>query len=348
MTLRQIQISAGEDAVSALVAVAEDNGALSVQAFAETGAEGRATVLVLTRPDEHQSLLDALQSELGPENGWRITLTPVETTIPFPNEPEKDEGEEADSSEGEASGDERPPLPSGGRSREEIYDEVHEAAQWGRDYVLFVVLSTVVAVFGMMADNVAVVVGAMVIAPLLGPNLAFAVGVALGDGRLMARAAATSLLGIGLVLALSAAIGWLWPVPLTSHELMSRSEVGFAGMAVALASGAAAALSLVTGLSSALMGVMVAVALLPPAAAVGLFLGGGQPELATGAALLLALNVVCINLAAQVVMVTRGITPRNWYEKQTARRASMVNTAFWMILLAALGGLLWLRAPIAP
>lgn len=340
MNLRRIHVSTVEDTVPAVVSAARDKGALAITAFAETQEKGRATVQILTGTTEHQGLLDALQSVLGPENGWRITLTPVETTIPFPEE-------EAEDKTGDETPEDRPQGP-GGRSREEIYGEVWASADWGRDHIVFVILSTVVAIFGMLSDNVAVVVGAMVIAPLLGPNLAFAVGVALGDGKLMSRAALTNLLGVGLVIVLGAAIGSIWPMPLASAELMARSTVGFDGMAVALASGAAAALSLVTGVSSALMGVMVAVALLPPTAAIGLFLGAARPDLAAGAALLLGVNVVCVNLAAQVVMLTRGITPRTWYEKQKAQRAGRLNAVLWLVLLATLAGLLWLRGPLAP
>ena len=93
---------------------------------------------------------------------------------------------------------------------------------------------------------------------------------------------------------LSAALARVWPWDPSSTELMLRTDVGLAAVALALASGAAAALSLTTGLSSVLVGVMVSVALLPPAAALGLMLGYGQPDLAIGAGLLLAINIVCV------------------------------------------------------
>ena len=93
---------------------------------------------------------------------------------------------------------------------------------------------------------------------------------------------------------------------------------------------------------------MVAVALLPPTAAIGLFLGAGMADLALGAALLLGVNIVCVNLAAQVVMLSRGITPRTWFEKRQARRASLINAGLWFGLLLALAILLWLRAPTGP
>ncbi|MGR3313960.1 TIGR00341 family protein [Roseovarius indicus] len=339
MSLRQIIVSAPKDALPDILRQAEEHEALSTTATADLHNTDHICVHILATQDHRQALLDRLQSLMGGRDDWRITLLPVETTIPFP-EKEKEEEEKED----DATKDAR--KNRGGQSREEIYNNVWKQAQTDRNYLVFVVLSTVVAAFGMIADNVAVVVGAMVIAPLLGPNLALAVGVALGDGKLMGRAITTNAAGIAVALGLSLLIGAVWPVDAASKELMSRTQVGFDGMAIALASGAAAALSLVTGLSSALVGVMVAVALLPPTAAIGLFLGAGHPEFALGAALLLCVNVACVNLAAQVVMLSRGITPRTWFEKKQARRSSLINGGIWLGLLIALAVLLWVRTPV--
>lgn len=114
-------------------------------------------------------------------------------------------------------------------------------------------------------------------------------------------------------------------------------------MALALASGAAAVLSLTTGLSSVLVGVMVAVALLPPAATFGLMLGSGQFGMATGAGLLLAMNIVCINFAAKLVFLLKGIHPRTWWETQKAKRAMVAYLAIWAVSLALLVVLIYLR-----
>ena len=139
--------------------------------------------------------------------------------------------------------------------------------------------------------------------------------------------------------------GWRCRSARGSAELLARTQIGFDGLAIALASGAAAAFSLVTGISSALVGVMVAVAFLPPTVAVCIFFGAGKHANALDAALLLAANVVCLNLAAQAVLLTRGVSPRRWYEKRRARRAMRIGGAIWLSLLAALALLLWLRTP---
>lgn len=139
-----------------------------------------------------------------------------------------------------------------------------------------VVLSTFVVTIGLIEDNVTVVVGAMVIAPLLGPNIAFAFAASLGDTRLMGKALRSALAGFGVALAIACLIGPIWPVNLESREVLARTDVGLDSVVLALVSGAAAVLSLTTGVSTALVGVMVAVVLLPPTAALGMLLGGGQ------------------------------------------------------------------------
>jgi uncharacterized hydrophobic protein (TIGR00341 family) len=335
MTLRLISVDVAEEAAEPVRASAERAGAEDVRVLALAAPGGRARVEMLAGTDTRQAVLDEVQAVLASREGWRIALMPVETTIPLPEE-EREEQARAEAAREAA---------VGGLTREEIMGTAWEQSRIGRDYLVFVALSAVVAAFGMVEDNVAVVIGAMVIAPLLGPVLAFSVGVALGEGALLLRAAGAAAAGIALAAALGGAVGGLLPVDVAASELVARADVGAGGLAIALASGAAAALSLATGVAGALVGVMVAVALLPPATAAGLFVGAGRLDLAQGAGLLLAVNVVCVNIAAQAVLWARGVTPRSWAARQRARRGSVLNAALWLGLLAALAALLWLRAP---
>ena len=134
--------------------------------------------------------------------------------------------------------------------------------------------------------------------------------------------------------------GW---VDLGSTELMSRTDVGLESVALALASGAAAALSMTSGLPSVLVGVMVAVALLPPTAALGMLLGGGYVSVAAGAGLLLAINIVSVNLAAKIVFMFKGVRPRTWLEQRKARQSTAANLIFWLVSLSILVGVILLR-----
>ena len=204
-------------------------------------------------------------------------------------------------------------------------------------------LSTVVVAIGLLEDNVAVVIGAMVIAPLLGPNMALALGAALGDMPLMWKAIKATLAGLAMALLFSILIGIFWPLNVSSQELMARTDVGLDSVVLALASGAAAVISLTTGLASVLVGVMVAVALLPPTATLGIMLGSGQTKLAVGAALLLAVNIVCVNLAAKIVFWVRGVKPRSWLEKQKANQSMVTYMVIWVLSLTFLLVVIFIR-----
>jgi uncharacterized membrane protein len=81
---------------------------------------------------------------------------------------------------------------------------------------------------------------------------------------------------------------------------------------------------------------MVAVALLPPAVSLGNMLGAAQLRLAAGAAALLAVNIVCVNLAAQLIFLSKGIKPRTWIERRAAQQSTKMSLAIAAALLAVL------------
>ncbi|PWE17975.1 TIGR00341 family protein [Marinicauda salina] len=272
------------------------------------------------RTGEGQKAIDAIQALLEDEEDWRLLIVPVEASLP-----------KIEDENGEEQRQERTLA-----LREELYQDIAKGAKVNADFLLLTFLSTVVVVFGLSADNIAAVIGAMVIAPLLGPILSFSFASALGDLPLMAKAARTSLLGLGLGLLVSFAVGLVFDVNFSSHELMSRTVVGLDSPALALAAGAAAALSIAAGLSSALVGVMVAVALLPPAGAAGMLAGAGEWGLAMRAGLLLLINVVSVNLAALIVYYLKGVRPRTWLERRSAKRSVYVNAAVWAAMIVAL------------
>lgn len=284
--------------------------------------DGRRSFRMLVSDEERQPVMDALQNQLSGSDTHRILVLPVDTHLP----------READDE-----------TPSAKATREELYAQIEKGARIDTDYLLLVLLSTLVAAIGLTEDSVAVVIGAMVIAPLLGPIIALAFSATLGDGRLMWRATQTAVTGLALAMLVSLVIGLVWPVDIrtgtmlvASGEILARTDVGMDGVALALAAGAAAVLSLTTGLSTTLVGVMVAVALLPPTATTGLLLGAGHPELAIGAALLLAVNVVCVMVAAKLVFMAKGLAPRTWYQRSKAKQSKRLSTLFWVGMLLIL------------
>lgn len=290
--------------------------------------DGRQTVHLLVGTGNSQKVLDGLQTFLSSNSSARIVVSTVDATLPAVKEEE-------------TNGKSR--LKGIVSSREELLSEMTKSSKLDRNFLVLVFLSTIVAAVGLIKSNVAVVVGAMVIAPLLGPNLSLSLGTALGEKSLMWRSIKTNMAGVALTLVLSYLIGLLWPVDIFSPELLARTDVGLDSVALALASGAAAVLSITTGLSSVLVGVMVAVALMPPAVTLGLMLSGGHYSLAYGALLLLLVNLVCLNFAATCMFYSQGVGPRTWRKKKQARNSIVASIIFWALLLVALMAVIYWR-----
>lgn len=324
--MKYVEIMAEAGSADTVAAIAEKAKALDFRRGVK-GEDGIQQMRMLVDDEQLQFALDTLSNVLGAQPSARIIVLPVEASLPKPPEREEEKHDTKTA------------------ARELIYEEVEKGARLDRNFLLLVLLSTIVAAIGLIEDNIAVVIGAMVIAPLLGPNLALSLGTALGDAGLMRKSARTLLTGIVLAVAVSAIFGLLWPSAPASHELMSRTDASLDSILLALASGAAAALSLTTGLSGVLVGVMVAVALLPPAATLGIMLGAGHLAMAGGAGLLLAVNIVCVNLASKIVFFLTDVHPRTWVEKEKARQAMRRYVIGWVVTLLVLLLLIYVREP---
>lgn len=321
--MKIIEVITDAGYVDTILSIAEQNNVPEVWHY-PAGEDGRHVVRLLVSSEATQSILDSIQRVLSTSTVSRVIVLPVEATVPRYESNSKEATKTKTST-----------------SREELYQNVEKNARLDRNYVFLVILSTIVAAVGMLENNIAVVIGAMVIAPLLGPNIALALGTLLGDRSLMLRAINALFFGILIALLVSYLLVLAYPSEDFSQELLARTDIGFGAMAMALASGAAAALSMTTGLSTVLVGVMVAVAILPPTAAAGLMLGYQNYTLAFGAFMLLAINIVCINLSANVVFLLKGINPRTMGEKKKAKINTIVYLMVWMLLLVILVAVLY-------
>lgn len=331
MAYKRVELYCDRDKARRLEYLKEDPSVIEAHMYAVPS--GLVFCSFLTASHELQHITDILQAVIGKTPDTPISVSTVDTIIPKP--------ETSDPSEEEAPS--KPTRKFFGVSREVLLEDVSKGVDLDSNFLFLVVCSTIVAAIGLIEDNVAVVIGAMVIAPLLGPNLALSFGTALGDTALMGRAAATNLVGIALCLLISAGIGYFWTGDLVSDELWSRTRVSFEVIVLAIVSGAAAVLSLTRGISSVMVGVMVAVALLPPATTVGIMLGAGNFSASLGALLLLSFNIVCVNLSAIVTLRVRGVRPRTWFERKTATLTVRWYMAFWALAFAGLVAVLLLK-----
>ena len=295
-------------------------------------SDGEVLVRILLDAEKSEAVLDLLEKKYAGGEGNRLVVLPVEATLPRA-EPEPAAPPDQPAPE------EKSPERIG---REELYEDIKDAARCSRVYLAMVTLSTIVAAVGLYYNSVAIIIGAMVIAPLLGPNVALSLATTLGDLPLLRRALLTALAGIATTMVLSVIIGLLLQVDPTTPEMASRNAVALGDIAVALASGCAGALAFTTGVSTTLIGVMVAVALLPPLVTFGLLLGGGHTSLAMGALSLFLMNLICVNLAGVITFLIQGIRPAVWWEKDSAKKATRIAIGLVAVMLAVLIGMILL------
>lgn len=302
-------------------------------------SDGLAMLRVLLQTEQTEVVSDLVSERFSHLDGFRTMLFTVEATLPKLEEEEPEEPEPV-------VGEEEPAKPAirARISREELYADVSKGTQLNVVYLVTVFLSSVVAAIGLMRGDVAVVIGAMVIAPLLSPNVALALAATLGDLDLARAAAKAGGAGLVTALACSILIGFLFPVDPSVREIAVRTQVGMGDVILALAAGSAGALAFTTGVPAGLIGVMVAVALLPPLVTAGLLAGKGDVQMALGAALLFAANVACVNLSGVVTFLVQGIQPRSWWEAAQAKRATRVAIGFWVGLLVIFLALIYLHA----
>ncbi len=316
--MRLIEVVVDGGHIDTIKGIAEQHDIIdywSVQGYEEE----RCIVRMLVEPEKQQIVLDAVQNAVVASDNARVVILPVEATLPRPEQDAKSEQ-----------------ATKIARTREELYQNIQNGAQLNSNYLLMVVFSTIVAAIGLLENNVAVIIGAMVIAPLLGPNIALSFATSIGDSQLIWNSFKTNVIGILIALLISLVIGYLWQIENPTTEILSRTVVGLDIVLLALASGAAAVLSLTSGAASALVGVMVSVALLPPTVTLGLMLGTGLWDLAMGAGLLLSVNIVCVNLSSKMVFLLKGVKPRRWLEKQKAKQSMTVYITVWLIALILL------------
>ena len=294
--------------------------------------EGETITKVLLRVESTEGVLDLLQDFFIKED-LRVVILPVEATLPRPEEPTKEEEKEK----------EKTPQRI---SIEELYQKMTRVSGLSRGYILMAILASVVAGMGLLNDDVAVIIGSMVIAPLLRPNMALSLATTLADIELAKKAVFTNIIGFTIVLSIGIIMGVAVDIDPSINQIAARSNVSYYYIFIALATGIAGAYSITTGVAEALVGVMVAVALLPPLVTAGLLLGDKHWVDASGALLLCLVNIVSINLASVVTFMLQGIQPREWLETKKAKRAVRIAIAMWIVLLLLLAALIFLEQEI--
>jgi uncharacterized hydrophobic protein (TIGR00341 family) len=230
-------------------------------------------------------------------------------------------------------------------SREELIARAEELAPATSTFLAFLVLSTVIATAGLLLDSAATIIGAMVVAPLMGPAISASVGTVVDERELAARGVRLQVMGLLMAIAVAAVIGLivkgtlLLPPGLDIREIgqiAERTTPNFLSLFLALGSGLAGGISIMRGSGSTLVGVAIAVALVPPAATSGLGLAWGLYVIAAEAAVLVLVNLLAINVSALLLFWLSGFRPAEKKAVVRARTAVISRAAVLAISIAFL------------
>ena len=193
-------------------------------------------------------------------------------------------------------------------ARVNLYENLYVNSAWNFDFISLICLSTAIAALGLISNSAAVVIGAMLVAPLMVPILGAGLAIIQGNIPLVINASKSIVLGFLAALGIGFLVGILTPYNELTDEIIARGHPRLTDMFIAFFSGVAAAHCMSRPkLSAALPGVAIAAALVPPIASAGIALSLGKTSEATGATVLFFTNVVCIILGSSITFFAAGI-----------------------------------------
>lgn len=222
------------------------------------------------------------------------------------------------------------PRPVTGRKTRRLYRQLLLEASWRLNFIVLTVSSCLIATFGLISNSTAVIIGAMLVAPLMLPLRGLAFAALEGDLRLFGRSLYSISGATALALSISWMLGTIVGIPDFGSEVVARTQPNLIDLGIAVVAGSISGFAKVRrGISDALAGTAIAVALMPPLCVVGLTLSQGSFNFARGAFLLYLTNLLGITLACMVVYIIAGYAEAN----HTLGWA----IAFTLILVAPLG-----------
>ncbi len=235
------------------------------------------------------------------------------------------------------------------QQRDELYQSILQTSSFGTEYLAMLAFSALIALFGLLQNSVAVIIGAMLISPLMNPILAAALALLLGDWSLGRKSAVILGLSIGGVIAITWLVAWLTPLRQATPEILARTNPNLLDLFIAFLSGLAGTLAL-RGSSASLTiipGVAIAVAVVPPLAVVGYGLSIRQGSLAGGAFLLFVTNLVSIIISAAVVFHLMGFRPHEEAKKGRLNLFYRMNLSAGILIVLSIPLLQTLRKTVS-
>lgn len=214
----------------------------------------------------------------------------------------------------------------------DLFVALRESARSSSTYLVLMVLSVLLALTGLYANSAPVIIGAMILAPLMSPIIALAMGLARTEVSLINRSLQTLGVGIGLGLICAVTVAWIMPLDQLTPEMRGRVSPTLLDLSVAIISGIAGAYAHAKEeIAKSLAGVAIAVALVPPLSVAGVGVGWGDWSVARGAFLLFTTNLVGIAMAASLTFLVMGFAPF-----RLARKGLAITLALVAIIIGPL------------
>jgi uncharacterized hydrophobic protein (TIGR00271 family) len=182
-----------------------------------------------------------------------------------------------------------------------ILASVARDARLDTKFLLLITLSAAIATLGLLQNSAAVVIGAMLVSPLLGPIMGIGFGLATIESNLIKRSLVTMAAGMAVAILVAMLIVWLSPIRDVTPELRARTQPTLLDLGVAVVGSIAGVYAIMRKLSGVMVGVAIATALVPPLSTIGFGLATGRMDFALGAALLFLTNTLAIAFAATIV-----------------------------------------------
>lgn len=215
----------------------------------------------------------------------------------------------------------------------ELFVQVREMAKLNGVFVSLIILSSIIGSFGLFLSSAAVIIGAMVLAPLMSPIIALSMSIVRSDRALMLQSLRTVGIGVSLAVGTAALLAQLLPAQHITTEMAGRMNPNLLDLGVAIASGIAGAYASVReSVAKSASGVAIAVALVPPLCVVGIGIGWWDWQMVGGAMLLFLTNLVGISLAAALSFLLLGFAP-----VVRAHRGLLVSLGLMLLLAVPLG-----------
>ena len=195
-------------------------------------------------------------------------------------------------------------------------------------YLFMTAMSAGIAVIGLLQSSTAVVIGAMLLSPLMGPIIGLGFAIAISDYQWLKQAGLSLLWGSLMAVALCAALVFFSPITTITPEIAARTQPNLFDLLVALFSGLAGAYAMIRGRAGAIVGVAIATALMPPLAVVGFGLATVNWTVFSGALLLYVTNLVTIALTAWALAKLYGFRGRRLSQRQSQFQNTVIVLVF--------------------